>query len=138
MTELRFCDFDPVFTADGEHLAFLSMRSFDPIYDTHVFDMSFPRGCRPYLVPLGAGTPSPFDPQRDGRPVKDAAESDDDHAAAPPSSTVDIEGLPERMVPFPVEAADYSSLQPVAGGVVWLTEPLTGVLGDEKASPDAK
>ena len=44
------------------------MRSFDPVYDAQSFDMSFPYGSRPYLLPLAAQTPSPFGPLREGRP----------------------------------------------------------------------
>ena len=67
-TPLRFDDHDPVFTLDGKYLAFLSVRTFDPVYDTHVFDMSFPAGTRPYLLTLAATTPSPFDAELGGRP----------------------------------------------------------------------
>jgi tricorn protease len=69
VTPTRFVDTSPVFTTDGRHLAFLSYRSFDPVYDAHSFDLSFPNGCRPFLVPLAARTPSPFGPSPDGRPV---------------------------------------------------------------------
>ena len=62
MTDGRFADTEPVFTADGLYLAFLSRRSFDPVYDAQSFDLSFPFGSRPYLVPLAAQTPSPFGP----------------------------------------------------------------------------
>lgn len=79
-TPLRFNDFAPAFTADGRHLAFLSERAFDPVYDAHVFDLSFPNACRPYLITLAATTPSPFGPQRHGRPY-DASEDDPDGAA---------------------------------------------------------
>jgi tricorn protease len=72
-TDGRFADTDPVFTADGLHLAFLSKRNFDPIYDAHFFDLSFPLGSRPYLVPLTAATPSPFAPQSGGRRIGDGA-----------------------------------------------------------------
>ena len=54
VTDGRFADTDPVFTADGLYLAFLSRRSFDPVYDAQSFDLSFPFGSRPYLVPLAA------------------------------------------------------------------------------------
>ena len=57
VTDGRFADTGPVFTADGLHLAFLSVRSFDPVYDAQSFDLSFPYGSRPYLVPLAAGHP---------------------------------------------------------------------------------
>jgi tricorn protease len=78
VTPARFVDTSPVFTTDGRHLAFLSWRSFDPIYDAHSFDLSFPNGCRPYLVPLSARTPSPFGLSEDGRPVTDDERSDVD------------------------------------------------------------
>ena len=54
VTDGRFADSDPVFTGDGLYLAFLSRRTFDPVYDAHSFDLSFPFGSRPYLVPLAA------------------------------------------------------------------------------------
>ncbi len=69
VTDGRFVDSEPVFTADGKYLAFLSARIFDPVYDAHFFDLSFPFGARPYLVPLAADTPSPFAPLPQGRPV---------------------------------------------------------------------
>ena len=54
VTDGRFADTSPVFTTDGIYLAFLSQRAFDPVYDAHTFDLSFPFGGRPYLVPLAA------------------------------------------------------------------------------------
>ncbi len=68
VTDGRFSDTEPVFSRDGRYLAFLSRRSFDPVYDAHFLDLAFPRGCRPYLVTLAAATPSPFAPQPGGRP----------------------------------------------------------------------
>ncbi len=67
VTGERFVDTDPAFTPDGKHLAFLSARTFDPVYDAHTFDLSFTVGVRPYLIPLAADTPSPFDPEVEGR-----------------------------------------------------------------------
>jgi tricorn protease len=68
VTEGRFVDSEPVFTGDGKYLAFLSARVFDPVYDAHFFDLSFPYGSKPFLVPLSADTPSPFGPLTSGRP----------------------------------------------------------------------
>ena len=78
MTDGRFVDSEPVFTADGKYLAFLSTRIFDPVYDAHFFDLSFPFGSRPYLVPLAADTPSPFAPLPEGRPVGNGPDKDED------------------------------------------------------------
>ncbi len=73
-TDGRFADTEPVFTLDGKYLAFLSMRDFDPIYDAHFFDLTFPYGARPYLLPLDGTTPSPFAPELGGRPIGEPAD----------------------------------------------------------------
>ncbi|MGK5632321.1 S41 family peptidase [Streptomyces sp. URMC 123] len=173
-TPLRFRDFSPAFTLDGKHLAFLSERAFDPVYDAHVFDLSFPNACRPHLITLAATTPSPFGPQRHGRPLgrsSSSAEPDEgpgdghghgsgdgnghgtdqgndhghgagdrsgdaDHTPAP-ATRVDVEGLADRIIPFPVDAARYSTLAAAENGVLWLRHPLRGVLGSALARPDA-
>ncbi|MFE7384136.1 S41 family peptidase [Streptomyces zhihengii] len=136
-TPLRFADYQPAFTLDGKHLAFLSERAFDPVYDSHVFDLAFVGGCRPHLITLAATTPSPFGPQRHGRPFE--ADRDDDSEGedgGAPVTRVDLEGLADRIVPFPVEAARYSSLRAAKDGLLWLRHPLRGVLGATKATPD--
>ncbi|MFE7898875.1 S41 family peptidase [Streptomyces sp. NPDC057424] len=138
VTNGRFEDENPVFTRDGRYLAFLSWRGFDPVYDVHTGDLSFPLGCRPYLVPLSSATPSPFAVNPEGRPAAgglDPVEDDDngDNGAV----TVEAEGLESRVTPFPVAASKYSALHPVAGGgLVWLRWPISGALGETFASPD--
>ena len=133
VTDGRFADTDPVFTTDGLYLAFLSQRTFDPVYDTQTFDLSFPFGSRPYLVPLAAHTPSPFGPTQEGRPVsQEAAEDSADEVTV----TIEAAGLPERVVPVPVEEGRYRGLRAVKGGLVWLRAPVTGVLGEGGADLD--
>lgn len=137
VTNGRFEDENPVFTRDGRYLAFLSWRGFDPVYDVHTGDLSFPLGCRPYLVPLSSATPSPFALTPEGRPAAgglDAAEDDD---GADGTVTVEVEGLENRVTPFPVSASKYSALYPVSGGgLVWLRWPISGALGETFANPD--
>ncbi|MGH3694046.1 MAG: S41 family peptidase [Pseudonocardiaceae bacterium] len=134
-TGLRFTDYQPTFTLDGQHLAFLSTRTFDPVYDQQVFDLSFPASTRPQLLPLAAGTPSPFDPTTQGR--ESAPNKDNQGTDEAVTVVVDLEGLTERAVPVPVPAARYSSLTATKNGLVWLRRPLRGVLGDDLATPDA-
>ncbi|MGW0533500.1 S41 family peptidase [Streptomyces sp. NPDC003032] len=135
VTNGRFEDENPVFTRDGRYLAFLSWRGFDPVYDVHTGDLSFPLGCRPYLVPLSSATPSPFALLPDGRPAAggldpaDSGESDG-------TTTVETEGLEARVTPFPVTASKYSALHPVSGGgLVWLRWPISGALGETFVNP---
>ncbi|MFG2900290.1 S41 family peptidase [Streptomyces zaomyceticus] len=137
VTNGRFEDENPVFTRDGRYLAFLSWRGFDPVYDVHTGDLSFPLGCRPYLVPLSSATPSPFALLPDGRPAAGGLDpADDDTETADGTVIVEIEGLPDRVTPFPVTASKYSALHPVSGGgLVWLRWPISGALGETFANP---
>ncbi|WP_208900368.1 S41 family peptidase [Streptomyces incarnatus] len=137
VTNGRFEDENPVFTRDGRYLAFLSWRGFDPVYDVHTGDLSFPLGCRPYLVPLNSATPSPFALNPEGRPAAgglDPVEEEETGEAG--TVTVEMEGLAMRVTPFPVIASKYSALAPVAGGgLVWLRWPISGALGETFANP---
>ncbi|MDI5974462.1 S41 family peptidase [Streptomyces sp. SL13] len=133
VTAGRFEDEQPVFTRDGRYLAFLSWRGFDPVYDVHNGDLSFPLGCRPHLVPLNSATPSPFALPVEGRPAGGGL----DAAAGGPGGpvVVEAEGLADRVTAFPVPASKYSSLTAVRGGVAWLRWPISGALGETFANP---
>jgi tricorn protease len=160
-TDGRFTDAEPVFTLDGKYLAFLSLRDFDPVYDAHFFDLTFPSGARPHLLPLDAATPSPFAPELGGRPVGEPADkrhgatapggelataangtsatatanaADGDRPSVPPV-TVEPTGMAERVVAIPVPEGRYSGLRAVRGGLAWLRKPVTGELGTGGARP---
>jgi tricorn protease len=134
VTPPRFADSSPAFTLDGKYLAFLSNRAFDPVYDAHHFDLGFLPGTRPYLVPLLATTPSPFAPELNGRPVEPEAAGKVSPAQStepePPAVGLDVAGLAERIVPFPVEAGRYDKLRAARDGVAWLELPRAGELGE--------
>ena len=154
VTDGRFTDTDPVFTLDGKYLAFLSMRDFDPVYDAHFFDLTFPYGARPFLLPLDATTPSPFAPELGGWPIGEpadkpagapaagdepasaagAAAADGDRPHVPPVP-VETTGMADRIVALPVPEARYSGLRAAKGGLAWLREPVTGNLGIGGARP---
>jgi tricorn protease len=137
VTNGRFEDENPVFTRDGRYLAFLSWRGFDPVYDVHTGDLSFPLGCRPYLVPLSSATPSPFALTPEGRPAAGGLDPVEDESGEGGAVTVELEGLESRVTPFPVPASKYSALYPVAGGgLVWLRWPISGALGETFVNPD--
>jgi len=133
-TSGRFRDFCPAFTADGRYLAFLSTRTFDPVYDVHAFEMTFPSGTRPYLMPLAADDPLPFGPSVAGWGFA-AADSPEGATEAPaPSSTrVDSDGLEERIAAFPVASGQYERLRAAGKAVLWLRRTPSGVLGTERA-----
>jgi tricorn protease len=134
VTPPRFDDSSPAFTLDGKYLAFLSNRAFDPVYDAHHFDLGFLPGVRPYLVPLLATTPSPFAPELNGRPVEPEGPAEDPATEStdtePPPVGLDVAGMAERIVPFPVAAGRYGKLRAAQDGVVWLELPRAGELGE--------
>ncbi|WP_314174659.1 S41 family peptidase [Streptomyces winkii] len=143
VTDGRFEDEQPVFTRDGRYLAFLSWRGFDPVYDVHTGDLSFPLGCRPYLVPLSSATPSPFALSPEGRPAAGGLDPAPAYGEETPNGggeggpvLVEAEGLASRVTPFPVTASKYSALAPVSGGgLIWLRYPISGALGETFANP---
>ena len=153
VTDGRFRDDSPVFTPDGKFLAFLSNRSFDPVYDGHSFDLSFPSPIKPYLVALAAETPSPFGPSvalaeavaadgaadSSGTTAGNAAKtSDADSSDTVPAVTVDPEGLAHRVISVPVPQGNYSHLSAATGALLWLDHVLAGVTGDGRASLEDK
>ncbi|WP_341392624.1 S41 family peptidase [Arthrobacter sp. G119Y2] len=140
VTDGRFRDHAPAFTVDGRYLAFLSERSFDPVYDTHRFDLSFPSSTKPFLVALAADTPSPFGPSVHGFPVpraeKQPVASDDaaEPAATGPRSVVDEAGISDRIIAVPVPQGRYEKLTAADGALLWLASDSYGVTGDGRAS----
>src|SRR5439155_4129631 len=119
---------------DGNCLAFLSHRAFDPVYDPHTFDLGFLPGVRPYLVTLLATTPSPFAPQLNGRPAEPEGPAPVPATGrtetGPPAVGLDVAGLAERFVRFPVAAGRYVKLRAVRDGVVWLDLPRAAAPGE--------
>ena len=141
-TEPEFHDYGAAFSPDGKYLYFLSLRTFDPVYDSVQFELSFPRAARPYLLALQSGGPPPFEPVPRGmKPVKDdkpvtALEAGDTARIDLPA--VQMDGLSRRIAAFPVAEGRFGQIAGVAGGkVVWTQLPLAGAhgRGGHKDSP---
>lgn len=80
LTSGKYQDSEPAFSADGKHLAMLSLRTFETAYDDMVFDLGFVNAERPHLIPLQRTTEDPFGPHPDGwsasaDPAKPAADT---------------------------------------------------------------
>jgi tricorn protease len=141
VTSHRFLDTDPAFSLDGKYLGFLSRRTFDPVYDSHTFDLAFPLAIRPYLVTLAAATPSPFEPELQGQPDEapgagPAAEGSETPDGAVQPVTVELDGIVERVVAFPVPAGRLADLRAAKGGLVWTDSPVAGELGESRIPDD--
>ena len=150
-TRPEFRDFSPAFDPDGKHLYFLSLRTFDPVYDSVQFEMSFPRGARPYLIALQAGGAPPFDPApRSLKPLRRSEEApaagadaskasgnesgkesgNESDKGGAPAMRVDLPGIAQRIAPFPVPENRFGKLVAVAHGkVVWSVLGIVGAHG---------
>ena len=146
VTDGRFRDDGPAFTPDGKFVAFLSERSFDPVYSTHSFDLGFPASTKPFLVALAAATPSPFGPlgprhvagcaAAQGRRTQDGPPDSGETKSAAAEIAVDAERLAERIIPVPVQQGRYARLTAVDGALLWLANDLAGVTGEGRASAE--
>ncbi len=131
-TQPEFRDYSPAFDPEGKYLYFLSVRTFDPVYDAVQFELSFPRAARPYLVALQAGGAPPFDPPLKGmKPEPPPGFRPDEGASADASSVrVDVEGLASRVAAFPVAENKFGQIAAVSGHkVAWTVLPIVGAHG---------
>jgi tricorn protease len=126
VTQPEFHDYAPAFDPAGRHLYFLSLRTFDPVYDSVQFELSFPRGARPYLIALQADAAPPFETAPRG--LKETPKAAD--AATPAPLQVDWDGLARRVLPFPVAEGRFGQIAGAAGGrVLWTLLPIPGAHG---------
>ena len=132
VTQPEFRDYCPAFDPEGRYLYFLSIRTFDPVYDAVQFELSFPRAARPYLIALAAGGRPPFDPAPTGLGPDDAAAAKAKATAGTeaPALRVDLDGIAGRVAPFPVAEGRFGQIAGAAGGkVVWTVLPIVGAHG---------
>ena len=154
VTRPDFRDGMPAFDPEGRYLHFVSWRVFDPVYDSHYFDLGFPKGARPCLLPLRKDVVSPFasttraprGPEASAATtaataavaVAAAAESAAGPAsgkpaapASPPPLPIDFDGIEDRVVAFPVPEGRYFGMWATKGRALFLSVPPEGSLEQE-------
>ncbi len=138
VTRPEFDDRWPSFDPEGRYLYFTSGRVFDPVYDTHFHDYSFPNGTRPHLLTLRPDIASPFDPvQRSprapGAPLEKTKGAKDDGGEAPPERVeIELEGLAGRVVAFPQNPGRYGRTVGAKGRAFTVSYPISGSLEPTK------
>jgi len=140
VTHPEFRDYCPAFDPEGRYPYFLSLRTFDPVYDSVQFELSFPRGARPYLIALQAGGRPPFDPPPQGARGRETPSRGDQEGGR--TRRCDAAGRARRhcrrIAPFPVKENRYGQIAGVAQGkVIWTVLPIAGAhgRGGHKESP---
>lgn len=136
-------DRSPAWDPAGDFLYFISTRDFHPVYDALQFELSFPEASRPYLVTLREALANPFVPKPAAlhKPHdRDDDEDDDDEKGGPkpkPPVVVEAEGLPLRMLAFPVEEGSYDRIAGARGRAVFSRFPVRGIRPGER-EPDGE
>ena len=141
LTPPRFFDYAPTFDPEGRFLYFLSVREFNPVYDSVYFDLNFPRATRPFLISLQKATLSPFVPipkplDDNGKTTVPSEETTATSATEGGSSdgeiaplTIDLDGIEQRIVGFPVPEGRYQQIWGLKGKVLFSSVQIKGSLG---------
>ena len=141
LTPPRFFDYGPTFDPEGKFIYFLSVREFNPVYDSVYFDLNFPQATRPFLISLQKDTTSPFIPEpkpleESGKAAKPEnskaeAETPETEPSEPAGSplTIDLDGIEQRIVGFPVPERNYRQIWGLKGKVLFSSVPIKGSLG---------
>jgi tricorn protease len=122
-------DGDPTFGTDGRYVFFVSNREMQPFTD--IFDRNFvvKQAAKIYAIALTKDTPSPFAPESDEEDVaaeeKPDEDEDKDKDAAPKADKVevDLDGIADRVVAFPLPAGNYLNLIARGDNVFFLSRP---------------
>jgi tricorn protease len=131
ITRPEFRDVRPAFGPEGKYLYFLSSRVFDPIYDAQIFDLGFPKGMRPCVIPLSTKTPSPFsaamrEPRAPGADEK--ADKPKGKKKVPLKVEIDLDGIADRVIAFPVPEGLYERIRAIKERVLFTSRDPEGSL----------
>ncbi len=159
VTEPVLHDVAPAFDPEGKYLYFLGYRTFNPVYDNLQFDLSFPRGAIPYAITLQRDLRSPFIPEpktpeekekeneetsaekQEEKEPDDSVQTEEENkkeaAKKPTPIVIDLEGIANRALPFPVAEGKYTSIRGIKGKALFLSFPIEGTVSQpgEKHEP---
>ena len=128
--------YEPYFTKDGKYLLFISDRDFNPTFSNVEFQISYQNMSKIYLVALSKDTPSPFAPEnnevkaeekaKEETPSSQTKKKDGDSKSTASSATsvpdvkIDLDGLTNRIIGLPVDAAQYFNLESANDNIYYL------------------
>ena len=146
VTEPILRDINPSFDPEGKFLYFLSYRDFSPVYDNLHFDLGFPRGMRPFLITLQANQRSPF--IAEPKPLVEPEENKEEDSCKEDENVdqmveqhngqeqkekaddqlvqIDLEGIMDRVVAFPVSEGRYGQIAGIKNKVYFTALPIPG------------
>lgn len=125
VTDYFTTESNPAFDPDGKYLYFTSNRDFNPLMAQFESNFLITHSSRPYLVTLRRDLESPFAPR------SDEVKTNGQQSAEEPKQEfrIDLEGISNRLVGFPVRPGNYSNLQAVSGKLLYLSGGISGLAG---------
>ncbi len=159
ITEPVLYDMQPHFDPDGRYLYFISARVLNPYSDMIQFAVGFPGPMKPYLITLRKELQNPFLPlpaapgeestaSKNGHSngvataEKTAEDGNEEKTEAkeknPEPLRIDLEGIQDRVLEFPVKEGIYRQILGIKDKVVFTSFPMRGRadLGDTSAWDD--
>ncbi|MGA9365216.1 MAG: PDZ domain-containing protein [Bacteroidota bacterium] len=124
VTDGWYSSSDPSFSSDGKYLFFDSDRDFNPTIGGVEFNYLYQDMARIYFVTLSKSVESPFKPKSDEVSIKETKPQTQEKTEKKESEKkekkdsvvvvrVDTDGLKDRIVGLPIQAANYRNLQSV-------------------------
>jgi tricorn protease len=109
----------PCFSGDGKYLFFVSQRDFSPVFSQTEWNHAYQDMARIYFAVLSKDTPSPFRLRSDeaGEPSPKPEEKPKDGGIK-----VDPEGLQDRILQLPIQAATYRHLASVGSTLYYVRQ----------------
>ncbi len=114
-------DTQPVFSADGRSLFFLSNRDFNLTFSSYEFTYVYNNATRIYVGALTSTAPPfrPFKSDEEGGPDK-KTEGSDKAKPGPVSVRIDPEGFAERVTALPLPTGSYGALRASATALFYM------------------
>lgn len=129
LTDDMYEDYRGCFSPCGKYIYFISDRDFNLGFSGMEFDYVYQRPARIHAVPLTGSAPALFPDKNELEEVKQekpagAKKPAEKKPAATEESKnteveIDFEGINQRIIAFPMPAADLNFLLPVEGGVLF-------------------
>lgn len=136
VTTDRYNSGEAAWSPDGKFLYFLSDRALKSVvpapWGPRQPDPYFDRPMKIYLIPLKAGTRSPFEPPDELHPPstepdkpQDKKANDPDKKESPAATIVDLDGIATRLQEVPVPPGNYSILTAPEKRLCWMNRDRT-------------
>jgi tricorn protease len=137
-------DYSPAWDPEGRYLHFLSDRTTNPMLGSRDMRDVNIRPTKPYLALLRADVENPF-AELAGRPPEEEEEKEEEGDKKEDEKgkdeegkgegkekevepvEIELEGLSERIVAYPVDAGNYGGLLPTKKSVFYFSMPLRGM-----------